>query len=394
MVAGMNQIPYIPETAPFTAEQRAWLNGFLAGLYAHTPGNAASAPANGAPQKPGEPLLILFGSQTGTAESLAKRVAKESEQRGYAPRVLELNDYEKANLAAARKAIIVSSTWGEGDPPDNAVNFWSWLSADTAPRLEKLEFAVLGLGDKNYSEFCGASKKFDCRLEALGARRLLPRGECDVDYEAPAKAWTESLWQKLAAPGSSEASPASVTSDRPVGSAMNGSAGGQHALDGSGWSKASPFPARLLASRLLNRPGSAKEVYHHQISLEGSGLVYEPGDALGVVPKNCPELVNTLLAALNCTGDEPVKTSEATQQLREAYAGHYDILKPTAQVLAAVAKAAPNCELAALLCARARGRFEKMAMGPRSTGRPLPGADSFYVQRIAAVVAEARSTPL
>ena len=224
------------------------------------------------------------------------------------------------------------------NPPDNAVNFWSWLSADTAPRLEKLEFAVLGLGDKNYSEFCGASKKFDSRLEALGAHRLLPRGECDVDYEAPAKAWTESLWQKLAAPGSSEASPASVTSDRPVGSAMNGSPGGQHALDGSGWSKASPFPARLLASQLLNQPGSAKEVYHHQISLEGSGLVYEPGDALGVVPKNCPEFVNTLLAALNCTGDEPVKTSEATLQLREAYTCHYDILKPTAQVLPGMRK--------------------------------------------------------
>jgi sulfite reductase (NADPH) flavoprotein alpha-component len=335
----MNQIPYIPETAPFTAEQRAWLNGFLAGLYAHTPGNAA--PAIVTPPKSSEPLLILFGSQTGTAEGLAKRLAKESEQRGFSPSVLELNEYEKANLPAAQKAIIISSTWGDGDPPDNALNFWSWLSADAAPRLENLHYAVLGLGDKNYSEFCGASKKFDSRLEALGARRLLPRGECDVDYEAPAKAWTESLWEKLTSPGQVESKSLCIAS--------GGSLRENPARNGSSWSKTNPFPARLLARQLLNRPGSAKEVYHHEISLEGSGLAYEPGDALGVAPKNCPTLVNSLLDALNCTGDEPVKIGETNQPLREALTSHYEITKPGVEVLTAVAKAAPDCELRALL---------------------------------------------
>ena len=194
----MNSAPFIPETAPFTPEQRAWLNGFLAGLFAQNQ-NSAATQLNGSaePSKNSEPLLILFGSQTGTAEGLAKKVAQESQQRGFAPKVLALNDYEAANLAAANKTVIISSTWGDGEPPDNAVNFWNWLNAESAPRLENLQFAVLGLGDKNYSDFCGASKKFDARLEALGAKRLLPRGECDVDYEAAAKNWIDGLWEKL-----------------------------------------------------------------------------------------------------------------------------------------------------------------------------------------------------
>jgi sulfite reductase (NADPH) flavoprotein alpha-component len=342
----LNQIPYIPESAPFSPEQRAWLNGFLAGLYAHTPA---------APPKSGEPLLILFGSQTGTAERLAKQLAKESEQRGFAPRVHELNEYEKANLPAAQKAVIISSTWGDGDPPDNAVNFWSWLNAGAAPRLENLHYAVLGLGDKNYSEFCGASKKFDTRLEALGARRLLPRGECDVDYEAPAKAWTESLWEKLGSSGPPDSAPAS-----PESTALPNA---HSAPAASGWSKTNPFPARLLARKLLNHPGSAKEVYHHEISLEGSGLAYEPGDALGVMPKNCPALVNALLAALQCSGDEPVKTGETTQPLREALAGCYEITKPPAEVLTAVARAAPDCELAALLAPARADDLKKWLWG-------------------------------
>jgi sulfite reductase (NADPH) flavoprotein alpha-component len=349
----MNQIPFIPESAPFSAEQRAWLNGFLAGLYAHGPGATAPALPPGAPPKPAEPLLILFGSQTGTAEGLAKRLAGESKRLGFAPSVLPLDEYEKANLAAAQMAIIISSTWGDGDPPDNAVNFWSWLNAGTAPRLEKLHYAVLGLGDKNYAEFCGASKKFDARLEALGARRLLERGECDVDYEVAAKAWSENLWQKLSVPGASESTPAPAPANEPSDAASHD----------SGWSKANPFPARLLARKLLNRSGSAKEVYHHEISLEGSGLTYEPGDALGVMPKNCRALVNSLLTALNCTGDEPAKIGEAAVPLREAFARHYEITKPAAEVLAFAAKTAPHSELAALLAPERTGDLKKWLWG-------------------------------
>src|SRR5262249_17712365 len=140
-------VPYIPDNAPFSAEQRAWLNGFLAGLFSNGPAPQPSSPSS--PAKPAEHLLILFGSQTGTAEGLAPKFAAQACQRGFAPQVLTLNEFQQANLTAGGKLIVVSSTWGDGDPPDNATSFWSWLSADSAPGLEKLQFSVLGLGDRN-----------------------------------------------------------------------------------------------------------------------------------------------------------------------------------------------------------------------------------------------------
>src|SRR5215471_5315163 len=140
----MPEVPVIPETAPFNAEQRMWLNGFLAGYFARMV-YAAGAPVPAAPAKPAVPLLLMFGSQTGTAEGLTKRAAKEAEKRGFAPRVMPLNDFEQAGLGQAERLIIISSTWGDGEPPDNAANFWTWLNSDKAPRLEQLQFAVLGL---------------------------------------------------------------------------------------------------------------------------------------------------------------------------------------------------------------------------------------------------------
>ena len=347
----MTKIPYIPETAPFSLEQRAWLNGFLAGLFADGGGNEASQLTP--PVKAGEPLPILFGSQTGTAEGLAKRIAKEAAQRGFAPVVLPLNDHSQADLAKSRKAIIISSTWGDGEPPDNATNFWSWLQAD-APRLENLHFAVLGLGDKNYSDFCGAAKKFDARLENLGARRLVPRGECDSDYEASAKTWVDGLWEKLT-PGAN-------------GAATNGHANGHSASTNghhtnSAFSKTNPFPARLLKNVLLNKPGSAKEVRHYEISLTGSGLTYEAGDALGIVPVNCPALVEEMLAALSCTGTESVSVSNTEMPLSEALTRHLELCKPSPDLLAAVAARSPISELAPLLAPERRDDLKKFTWG-------------------------------
>jgi len=336
-------LPFVPETAPFTSEQRAWLNGFLAGLFSH--GAPAPLPAALPPQNT-EPLLILFGSQTGTAEGLAKQLATAASQRGFAPKVLPLNDHAQANLAAGGKAVIISSTWGDGEPPDNAVNFWNWLSAESAPRLEKLQFAVLGLGDKNYSEFCGASKKFDARLETLGAKRLVPRGECDVDYEAPAKSWLDGLWHHLG------------------GAAVNGSAVNGHPVEAkTSFDKTNPFPARLLKNVLLNQPGSSKEVRHYEISLAGSGLTYEAGDALGVVPVNCPDLVNELLAALKCTGEESVKAGETALPLREALTRHYEITRPTQELIALVGERGFANGLSPLLAPDRREDLKRWVFG-------------------------------
>lgn len=359
----MSQIPYIPETAPFTPEQRAWLNGFLAGLFSQVPpGQAPPTQPPGTPQQAGESLLILFGSQTGTAESVAKKFAKDAESHGFAPKILALNDFEKGDFAAANKAVIISSTWGDGDPPDNAVNFWNWISADSAPCLENLQFAVLGLGDKNYENFCGASKKFDSRLETLGAKRLVPRGECDVDYETTAKSWVDALLEKLVGQASG------IPNGTPVnGASQNGMAATQpedaDKMSAPLYGKANPFPARLLKNILLNKPGSSKEVRHYEISLDGSGLTYEVGDALGVVPVNCPELVDEVIATLKAKPDETVKLGETALPLREAFTRHLDITKPSQEFFSMIAAAAPASDFAALLAQEKRDELKKWLYG-------------------------------
>jgi sulfite reductase (NADPH) flavoprotein alpha-component len=361
-VFAMTNIPYIPETAPFTPEQRAWLNGFLAGLFSNA--NSGGAPMPQLPTGPAanaEPLTILFGSQTGTAEGLAKKFAKDAEKRGFAPKIFALNDHEQAKLPAGGKAVIISSTWGDGEPPDNAVNFWSWINADSAPRLENLHFAVLGLGDKNYSDFCGASKKFDLRLEALGAKRLAPRGECDVDYEAPAATWIDGLWDKLGGGVASSPAPAAG------GNGTDGVPGATRPTNGSNgataYGKSNPFPAKLLKNVLLNRTGSSKEVRHYEIGLNGSGLTYEAGDALGVVPVNCHELVAEVITALKAKPDDNVKLGDSIISLSEALTHQLDINKPSQELLAAVAKAAPQSELAGLLAPEKRDDLKKWLWG-------------------------------
>jgi len=357
----MTNIPFIPESAPFNAEQRAWLNGFLTGLFSQVPGGAPQP--NAAPPKAGEPLVILFGSQTGSAEGLAKKLAKESESRGFSPKLFALNDYEQANLPAASKAVIISSTWGDGEPPDNAVNFWNWIKADSAPRLENLNFAVLGLGDKNYSDFCGASKKFDARLEALGAKRLAPRGECDVDYESPAKTWIDGLWDKLSEGGAGSPLPAGAANGTNGAHGVTHPTGEANGASKPAYGKSNPFPAKLLRNVLLNKPGSGKEVRHYEIALNGSGLTYEAGDALGVVPVNCPELVDDIIAALKAKPDENVKFGDNIMSLREALTHHFDITKPSQEMLVAVAKAAPQSELAALIAPEKREDLKKWLWG-------------------------------
>jgi sulfite reductase (NADPH) flavoprotein alpha-component len=354
-------LPYIPETAPFSLEQRAWLNGFLAGLFS-SGGNGGTSPAGSQATAAGTagPLLICFGSQTGTAEGLAKKLAKQAAQRGFSPQVSALNDLEPAQFAAAGKIVIISSTWGDGEPPDNATKFWNWLQADAAPRLENVEFAVLGLGDRNYSDFCGASRKFDARLEALGAKRLLARGECDTDYEAAAAKWLEELWEKLG-PVTTAGSPGTVVMAEAIGNNGNGAANGT--APAPLYTKAHPFPAPLLRNLALNREGSAKEVRHYEIALGGSGLAYEVGDALGVVPENCPELVTEVLATLGATGDEPVALDHAVTPLRRALTVHYELGRPTSELLGEIAKRVPAVEFAPLLASERADDLKKWLYG-------------------------------
>jgi sulfite reductase (NADPH) flavoprotein alpha-component len=362
-------IPFVPSTAPFTTEQRAWLNGYLAGLFADANViETSGAPSRTGAARPTEPLLVLFGSQTGGAEGLARRFAGQAERHGFAPCVFALNDFEKADFTQASRAVIISSTWGDGDPPDNAVRFWQYLNSANAPKLDRLTYAVLALGDRNYSDFCGAGRKFDERLEQLGARRLVPRGDCDIDYEATAKAWIEELWAVLdqagQASGVTRVETEPVTAEVGTAKAPHGDAHRTGATLVLSYDRTRPFPARLIANRKLNGPGSDKDTRHLEISLAESGLSYETGDALGVVPANCPVLVEELLAAIGLQGEEAVLDSAGqTITLHEALLRHYAISQPAPALLRAAAERSRNSQVLALLAPDKRGELDQWLYG-------------------------------
>lgn len=358
----MLEVPVIPENAPFSPEQRLWLNGFLAGYFSRQPLPLAGTAPAGQPPRPasGPAVRILFGSQTGTAQQLARRLSKEANARGCRAQLTDAADFSRIDWGREHNLLLVTSTYGDGEMPDNARTFWDWLSTEAAAALSHVRYSVLALGDRNYAAFCAAGKKLDARLEALGAARLFPRADCDVDFEAPAKAWMDGALSALL--GSREANGAPHTGN---GSAdelavRNGHGALEAKTNGSlsaRFSASNPFPARLLRNVRLSRPGSEKEVRHYELNLQGSALVYEAGDALGVLPINCPGSVDEILSRLEGTGDDPVQVAGVSTACREALASHLDLAKPSPGLLAWLAERAPRSELAAL---QAPGRSEEL----------------------------------
>lgn len=312
-----------------------WLNGFLAGLFSDA-GAAPAIPAG--EQTPKPPLLVLYGSQTGTAEGLAKKTAKEAEARGFAPRVVSLEKHETVNWTTESNVLVITSTYGDGEPPDAAQAFWGWLKGDAAPRLENLRYSVLALGDTNYSAFCQFGKACDERLAALGAQRVVERKDCDVDYENPAKEWTDAVFARLS---ETVGSPVALHLSSPANDAVPDAE--------PAFGRKNPFPAPLLKNVRLSRDGSAKDVRHFEIGLAGSGLSYEVGDALGVYASNCPQYVADVLAMLGLDGEEAVKAGDAEMPLRLALTHHFDVTKPSNDLLAAAASRSPGSDLAALV---------------------------------------------
>ena len=328
-----------------------WLNGYLAGLFAVTEQTGAPS-TRPTPENDTVPLLILFGSQTGTAEGLARRIAKAAGAKRCRAQVVDAASHATVDWAAARNLLVVTSTYGDGDMPDNAQSFWDWLQNDTATSLAHLNFSVLALGDTTYTEFCAAGKKIDARLEQLGAKRLYPRADCNLDYESTANAWTESVLEKLLTAPASERG-------QPCPRDLEPQPGADKAVRAP--SRDHPFPACLLVNRLLN-PGSEKETRHFEISLENSGINYEAGDALGVVPSNCPALVEDMLRALGCDGEEAVPAPDKTEtSLRKALTSAYDITRPGTELLQHAAQA--NASLRALMASEQRDALKTWLRG-------------------------------
>jgi sulfite reductase (NADPH) flavoprotein alpha-component len=302
--AAMNSVPIIPENAPFSVEQRAWLNGFLAGVL-----NRGASPTGAAPTESKRPLLIAFGSQSGNAESLAKRLAREAAGRGFAARAAGLDSLQPADLLKEQNILLITSTWGEGDMPDNAISFWDSINQNgSSPKLDGVQYTVLALGDKNYGEtFCLAGKKLDARLAELGAKRISERVDCDVDFDDLAKKWSANAFTVLS--GSTSEAPAAEPEE-----------------EETGYTKKNPFPAKLIVNTPLNSRVSSKDTRHIGFSLAGSGLSYEAGDALGVYVQNCPEVVDAVIAAHAFDPQASVALPDGgTAPLHEALTKHYEV---------------------------------------------------------------------
>lgn len=330
----MNAIPCIPESAPFTAGQRLWLNGYLAGLFSHAAASAGAAPDGAAAMilpPPRVPLAILYGTQTGSAASLAKKLAAAAKKRGFDPVVADMAKHETVDLASQPNLLIITSTYGDGEMPDNAAGFWQFLNQPAAPALGSVRYSVLGLGDSSYAKFCQAARDFDARLAGLGASRLHPRVDCDVDYDQPFAAWMENVLASLAPAASGTAADNGVSTFEIIAGVDGGAVLELPEAAPPAGTKQNPFPARLVANHLLSQPGSAKEVRHLALDLKGSGIGYEAGDALGVMPVNCPVLVEEILQVLGATGDEPVSGGRS---LHETLLRQCDLARPAAALLA------------------------------------------------------------
>jgi len=340
-------VTFIPETAPFDHDQRLWLNGYMAGLLAAKNLAVAATGDAGAPA-PTVPLTILFGSQTGTAQGLAKRIAREIAPRGFNARVVDAADHGKVDWSKESHLLVVTSTYGDGDMPDNAQPFWDWLQTDAATPMARLNFSVLGLGDTNYEQFCAAGKKIDARLAELGAKRIHPFVDCDLDYEARAKGWIDGVFQALAPFTHAEVATAGLPdAPRPAAPLRET------------FSKTNPYPARLVTNRRLNGDRSEKETRHFEIAL--GDLEYDAGDALGVWPSNCPALVAEILAALRSDGEEAVPTAKGEMPLRKALTEFFDISRPSAELLKHCGER--DDALRALLAAERREQLKQWLWG-------------------------------
>ena len=226
----MSTVPLIPDSAPFTVEQRAWLNGFLAGIFNRS--GVASGAGAASPAASLKPLTVLFGTQTGTAETLAKQAAKEAGKRGFAPTVLDMAAVSVDQLPNHSNLLVITSTYGDGEPPDNAKALHSAIAAAApAAQLSAVRYSVCALGDTNYTLFCQAGKDFDTHLEKLGAARVSPRTDCDVDYEASFTTWLDTA---LSAFGSAPASAGSSSTTEAPADAK------------PAYSKSNPFAAPVL----------------------------------------------------------------------------------------------------------------------------------------------------
>lgn len=337
-----------------TGSQLNWLGGYLSALQAAAPATEAalqSAPSlaleaeisSGSAQPAvSREVTVLFGSQTGNCQRLAGGLSRKLEELGFQVNLSAMNNFKPNGIKKVENLLILVSTHGEGEPPDNAKVFYEFLYSKRAPELSHLSFSVLALGDTSYEFFCQTGKDFDQRLEELGGKRLYSRVDCDLDYDDAVAEWTEGVLQAFQS---------RLNATPSVNSAVIPAAAQGVEEEQALYSRNNPFKAEVLENINLNGRGSDRETRHLELSLEGSGLKFEPGDALGVYPENHPQLVEEIIAAFGWNPEEKVPFNKKGEEgtLRDALKHHYEITVLTKPLLEQAAAFSGSAKLQELL---------------------------------------------
>lgn len=315
--------------------QQAWVSGYLAAS-ANAGIPAAQLTDSSAPAQADASLTILYGSQTGNAKSVANQLKSQAESRGLAVKLISMADYKPNQLKKEKFIAVAVSTYGEGEPPEDAENLHEFLASKKAPKLDGVKVAVIGLGDSSYEFFCQTAIDFETRFTALGAQTVISRAELDVDYEDQATQWIKSAVDAfepdLKAAGSSTAQVIPMSGVTTTSSQYN---------------KQSPFAAELSLVQKITGRDSTKDVRHVEISLEDSGITYQAGDALGVYFLNDEAKVDALLKQVQLNGDETVTVGEQSLTVRQALVEKLELTQSYPVFVEKYAQATNNPELIA-----------------------------------------------
>lgn len=327
-------------TRDFSATQLAWLSGYFWGqVNTHPDSHTVPAAAVEIPS-----ITVISASQTGNARRLAEQLRDELLAAKLNVNLIRAGDYKFKQIAQEKLLVIVTSTQGEGDPPEEAVALYKYLMSKKAPRLTETAFAIFGLGDRSYEFFSKAGKDFDNRLAQLGAERLLDRVDADLDYDVVAEQWRNELIALLIKRIPQESQTQATIA----------SAGRVNQVFSTPYTKEAPLLATLSINQKITGCGSDKDVRHIEIDLGDAGLRYQPGDALGVWYENDPALIDELLQLLWLTGDEHVAVNGSMLALREALSRHYELTVNTPQIIEQYASLSRNEELLAKLADKAQ----------------------------------------